>query len=54
MFSNTYFFVSVWLLLHGYFLVVVLDSIVALFQNGVLKYIFFVPAWMLLHVYVFG
>ena len=34
------------------FLVDVLDFVIVLFQNGVLKYILFVSAWMLLHVYV--
>ena len=51
-FSNTYYFVSVWLLLHVYVLVDVLDFVMVLFQNGVLKHILFVSAWMLLHMYV--
>ena len=34
------------------FLVGVLDFVIVLFRNGVLKYILFVSAWMLLHVNV--
>ena len=51
-FSNTYYSVSAWSLLHVYVLVDVLDFVIVLFQNGVIKYILFVSAWMLLHVYV--
>ena len=40
-FSNTYYFVSAWLLLHVHVLVDVLDFVIVLFQNGVLEYIFF-------------
>ena len=51
-FSTTYYFLFAWLLLHAHVLVDVLDFVIVLFQNGVLKYILFVSAWMLLHVYV--
>ena len=48
---NTYYFVFARLLLHVYVLGDVLDFVIVLFQDGVLKYIFFVSAWMLLHGY---
>ena len=50
-FSNTHYFVSEWLLLHVHASVDVLDFVIVLFQNGVLKYMLFVSACMLLHVY---
>ena len=40
-----------WLLLYVYVLGDVLDFVIVLFQNGVLKYVLFVSAWMLLHSY---
>ena len=50
-FFNTYHFVFAWLLLHVYVLGDVLNFVIVLFQNGILKYILFVSAWMLLHGY---
>ena len=38
-FSNTYYFVSAWFLLHVYVLVDVLDFVVVLYQSGVFEYI---------------
>ena len=38
MFSNTYFFVTAWFLLHVYVLVDVLDFIIVLYHSRVFKY----------------
>ena len=39
-FSNTYFFVTAWFLLHVYVLVDVLYFVIVLYQSGVFEYIF--------------
>ena len=44
-FSNTYYFVTAWFLLHVYVLVDVLDFIIVLYQSRVFEYILVYSGW---------
>ena len=49
-FSNTYYFVTAWFLLHVYVLVDVLDFIIVLYQSDVFEYILVYSGWAVVYI----